>query len=218
MPEIAHGVHTFDRPLRFLGLEVGTRMTVLETQEGLLIHSPIDTPPENLSALGEPRWVLSPNRLHHLFAGDWIKAGVEGWAAPGLPEKRPDLSFSGVVKSGTQPFGSDIEVITLTCFPLSNEVVLFHKPSKTLVVTDLLFNFPKSAPFLTRAAMFCSGCYPGCKVSLLERVGMKRAIAREEIGAILEFDFERIIMAHGDVVEKDARQVFARAYRWLGLS
>ena len=218
MREIAPGVHVHERPLRFLGLEIGTRMTVVQLPAGLLVHSPIDVPPETLQELGEPRWVLAPNKLHHLFVGPWVETGLEGWAAPGLPEKRQDVSFTGVVESGTHPFGSEIEVLTLSCFSLSNEVVLFHKPSRTLLVADLVFNFSRTAPWLTRAAMWCACGYPGCQVSLLERVGMKRAIAREEIAIIQDFGFERIVMSHGEVVEKNAREAFAHAFRWLDLA
>ena len=107
-------------------------------------------------------------------------------------------------------------MLTLSCFSLTNEVVLFHKPSRTLVVTDLVLNFPKTAPWFTRTAMFCACAYPGCQASVFERVGMKRAVAREEIGAILDFGFERIIMAHGEIIESNAREAFANAYRWLG--
>ncbi len=47
----------------------------------------------------------APNKLHHLHAGPWIDAGLEAWAAPGLPEKRPDLSFTGVLDGAEHPFG-----------------------------------------------------------------------------------------------------------------
>ena len=217
MREIASGVHIADRPLRFFGVEIGTRMTVLQLSDGLLVHSPIDVDPETLEGLGDPRWVLAPNKLHHLFVGPWIDAGLEGWAAPGLPDKRTDLSFAGVVETGTHPFGPEVEVVALSCFSLSNEVVLFHEPSRTLLVTDLVFNFPRTAPWFTRFAMGCACAYPGCRASLLERVGMNRAVAREEIAILQGFGFERIVMSHGDVVETDAQQAFADAYRWLGI-
>ena len=76
----------------------------------------------------------------------------------------------------------------LRCFSLTNEVVLLHRPSRTLVVTDLVFNFTADYPWLTRAAMFSSGAYPGCQASMLERVGMDRGIAREEIAGLLALD------------------------------
>ena len=41
---LAPGVHVLDAPQRFLGLELGTRMTVLELDGQLLIHSPVAVP------------------------------------------------------------------------------------------------------------------------------------------------------------------------------
>lgn len=216
MRQIAPGVHVAERPLRFLGLEIGARMTVLELDDGLLLHSPIDVEPEVLAPLGEARFALAPNKLHHLFVDRWAEAGVETWAADGLAAKKPHVPFAGVPRTGTHPFGPGVEVVALECFPFTNEVVLFHERSKTLVVTDLVFNIPTSAPWPTRAAMWCACCYPGVETSLLERVGMKRDLARREISALLAFDFERIVLSHGELVEHDAKARFAHAYRWLG--
>ena len=217
MRTIAPGVHVLERDLQLLGLEFGARMTVLETDRGLLVHSPVDVDPDTVAAFGSPRWVLAPNKFHHLYVGRWAAAGLEAWAARGLPEKRPDVRFAGVVQPETAPFGDDIAVLPLTCFPLVNEVVVLHRPSRTLVVTDLLFNLAPTAPFLTRAAMWCSCGYPGCRSTALERVGMKRDLARRELGEIGRWDFDRIVMAHGDVVETDGKAAFRRAYAWLGI-
>lgn len=210
-------VHTFEAPLRFFGLEIGCRMTALEVDGSLLLHSPINLDPAALEPLGTPRWVLAPNRMHHLFVGPWMERGLEGWAAPGLPEKRPDLRFDHVVEEACEPFGDAVRLIPLRCFPLTNEVVVLHRPSRTLVVTDLVFNFTADAPWLTRAAMRVSAAYPGCRASLLERVGIKRSLAREEIGGLLELDFDRLIMAHGAVIDVGGKSALRGAYRWLGL-
>jgi len=210
-------LHTFEAPQRFLGLEVGCRMTVIEVGGSLLLHSPIDIPPERLAPLGTPRWLLAPNRMHHLRAGLWLERGLEGWAAPGLPEKRPDLTFHHVVTEACAPFGDDIQLIPLRCFSLTNEVVVYHRPSRTLVVTDLVFHFTGEDPWATRAAMWCSGAYPGCQASILERVGMTRAVARDEITALLALDFDRLIPSHGAIIETGGQEALRGAYRWLGL-
>jgi hypothetical protein len=217
MRTLADGVHVLERPQRFFGLEVGTRMTVLELSDGLLVHSPVDLDPESLSSLGKPRWVLAPNLLHHLYVGRWLEAGLQGWAARGLPQKRPDLHFAGVIEPGASPFGDEIVLLPLTCFPFSNEVLVLHKPSRTLVLTDLVFHFPPTAPLATRVAMRCAGGYPGCRATLLEKVLMHRETARREIGELLELDFDRVIMAHGDVIETGGKAALASAYRWLGV-
>ncbi|MEM9696443.1 MAG: hypothetical protein AAGA56_28120, partial [Myxococcota bacterium] len=143
--------------------------------------------------------------------------GIEAWAAPGLPEKRPDLAFTGILDgSSSDAFGSDIAVIPLTFFPTANEVVLLHRPSRTLVVTDLVFHFTERAPWSTRLAMRMLLGYPGCRMTLLERVGFRRSAARKEIAHLLALDFDRLIMAHGEVIETNGRDALYDASRWLG--
>lgn len=217
MRTLAPGVHVEEAPQRFLGVEVGARMTVLETSGGLLVHSPVNVDPATVAPLGTPRWVVAPNKLHHLYAGRWIDAGLEAWAAPGLPEKRRDLTFAGVLDGARSPFGDDVAVFPLTCFPLSNEVVLLHRPSRTLVVTDLVFHFTPAAPLLTRVLMACACGYPGCSTTSLERIGFRRPAARREIGALLQEDFDRLIMAHGEVIETGGKAALRGAVRWLGV-
>lgn len=210
-------LHTFDAPLRFFGIEIGCRMTVIDIDGDLLLHSPIDLDPARLAPLGRPRWLLAPNRMHHLQAGAWLDRGLEGFAAPGLAEKRPDLTFHHVVEEPCEPLGDAVRFIPLRCFSLTNEVVLLHRPSRTLVVTDLVFHFTAEDPWSTRAAMFCSGAYPGCRASVLERVGMKRDVAREEIRGLLELDFDRLVPSHGAVIESGGKDALREAYRWLGI-
>lgn len=214
---LAPGIHVLDAGQRFLGLEVGTRMTVLDLDGELLVHSPIAAAPSVLEGLGRPRWVLAPNLMHHLHLGPWIAAGLEAWGAPGLPDKRDDLSFEGVIEEGAHPFGPDVQTHALRSFGLTNEVALLHRPSRTLIVSDLVFNISPTAPWLTRAAMRCLGGYPGCRVTALERLGMRRGLAREDLATILGWDFDRVVMAHGDVIESGGKQAVSDAFRWLGV-
>lgn len=215
--EVAPGVHVVDMPQPFLGLELGARMTVLQLGDDLLVYSPVAVDPETIAHLGTPRWLLAPNLFHHLHAGPWAAAGLEAWAAPGLPHKRTDIDFQGVIDSRKSPFGDEVGVAPLSCLPLTNEVLMLHRPSRTLVVCDLVFNLPPTAPWLTRAAMRCLGGYPGCKTTLLERVGMRRRQAREDMRALAEWDFDRVIMAHGDIIETGGKAAVIQAFSWLSL-
>ena len=217
MQRHAEGVTTFEAPQRFLGIEMGARMTVLDTGNGLLVHSPIDVAPEVVEPLGKVRWVVAPNKFHHLYVGEWMDAGIEGWAAPGLAEKRPDLQFAGVLGETPAPFGDSIGVVALRCFGFTQEVVLLHRPSKTLVVTDLLFNIQPEAPLMTRAFMTVAGGYPGCCTTLLERWGFDRTVAKKEMANLASLDFDRLVMAHGAVVETGGKEAFVKAMAWLGI-
>ena len=214
---IAPNVQVHEMLQTFLGLEVGARMTVLALEGGLLLHSPTDADPEDLRSVGTPRWLLAPNKLHHLYVGPWLAEGVEGWCAPGLDEKRADLTFSGVVTEEVEPFGEEVLLIPLSCFSLTNEVVLLHRPSRTLVVTDLVFNFGPKAPWMTRALMRCSGGYPGCRTTVLERFGMNRPAARTDLERLLKLDFDRLIPSHGEIVESGGKAALRSAFSWLGL-
>jgi len=213
--KVADGVHVVEAPQTFLGMQLGARMTVLETDGGLLVHSPVASTPQALLGLGTPRWVLAPNLLHHLHVGPYLEAGLESWAAPGLAAKRKDLRFHGSVTANAKPFGSDVWLLPLASFPLSNEVVLLHRPSRTLVVTDLVFNLPRSAPLATRAAMWCLCGYPGCRTTLLERVAMQRTVARLELETLADWDFDRLIMSHGSIIETNAKAALLGAFDWL---
>ena len=217
MRELAPDLWVHEAPQRFFGLEVGARMTVMALDGGVLVHSPVAFDPRGWAPGRPARWAVAPNRLHHLHIGPWIAAGAEGWAAPGLAEKRPDLVFSGVLGESPAPFGDAVEVLPLRCFPFVNEVAVLHRPSRTLVLTDLVFNIGADAPWLTRAAMACACGYPGCRSTLLERVAMRRDVARHEVQQLLSWDFERLIMAHGEVIERGGREALAGAYRWLGV-
>ena len=213
---LSTAVHVVERPQRFWGIELGARMTVLELDGGLLVHSPVDVDPAAVAHLGTLRWALAPNLFHHLHVGRWVAAGAEAWAAAGLPKKRPDVPFAGVVARGSVPFGGDVALFPLTCLPLVNEVVVLHRPSRTLLTVDLLFNVNATAPWLTRAALRGAFAYPGPSASLIERVLMRRQTARLEIAELLDQDFDRLILAHGDVIERNGKAALARAYAWLG--
>ena len=84
----------------FLGLMVGTRMTVVRLGGELWIHSPVSITPEmasELDSLGRIRFVIAPNKYHHVFLSEWRAnyPEAEFYASPGLKAKRQDISFDG---------------------------------------------------------------------------------------------------------------------------
>ncbi len=206
----------FDAEQRFLGLELGARMTVLRVDGDLLLHSPVALDPAHLERLGRPRWLLAPNTFHHLHAGPWLARGLTGYAAPGLVEKRRDLDFAQTIDAPCAPFGDAVQLIPLQSLPLVGEVALLHRPSRTLVVTDLVFNLGDDAPWATRVAFRLLGGTPGCRATLLERALMRRAVARDDLRGLLALDFDRLIMAHGHVIETGGKAALRGAYSWLG--
>ncbi len=68
MRTLAPGIHVVDAPQRFLGLELGARMTLLELEGGLLAHAPVAVDP---TALGVS-WDFDRLVMAH---GDVIETG-----------------------------------------------------------------------------------------------------------------------------------------------
>jgi hypothetical protein len=223
MRELATDLWVAEAPLRFFGLEIGARMTVVRLPgRGLLLHSPIARSRELAQAverLGRPAVLVAPNRFHHLFAGEWRAACPDArlFVAPGVEAKRPELAVAGVLGDEPDPEWAEVlDQAVLRGFPLSNEVVFFHRPSATLIASDLAFHVgPEAAP-LTRLAFRLAGAYGRLAVTALERLAIRdRAAYRASLEKVLRWPISRVIVAHGSVVETDGRAALAAAYGWL---
>ena len=223
MQPLAPDLWVTDAPLRFLGLEVGARMTVVRLPGGALwLHSPIAAAAALRGAvaeLGSVAYLVAPNKLHHLFVEDWQEAFPNAalFVAPGLEAKRPELTITGVLQDAPDPaWRATIDQVRVEGFPFSNEVVFLHRPSATLLLTDLALNIgPTHAP-LTRSMFRLMGAYGRLTPTVLEKVLVRdRAALRRSFERILDWPFERVIVAHGDVVESGGREALTRGYRWL---
>jgi hypothetical protein len=212
-----------EQPLAFFGVELGTRMTVLRSSGSrLLVHSPIALSSglaAEIDKIGRPAFVVAPNRFHHLYAGDWQRAYPDArlYVAPGLETKRRDLEPYAILRDDPEPdWAADVDQAAIAGFPLVSEIVLFHRASGTLIASDLLFNIGASSPPLTRMAFRLSGAYGKPSSTVLEKLFVRdRAAFRRSLEKILAWPVSRIVLAHGDVVETDAKESLRRAYSWI---
>ena len=210
-------------PLRTYGLEIGTRMSVCRLGSGdLWVHSAIKLDQElrqQLYALGTVRFVVAPNRQHHFFLRDFIAAYPQAllFGSPDLPQKLRDIPFDGVLGERPEPgWSEDLDQVPIRGNIFHDEVVFFHRHSQTLIVADLCISGHPEQPPLTRFILWLAGVYqqpgplPDVKLAYLD----KRA-ARASLEKVMDWDFEKMILAHGHLVKSGAKQVFDRAYRFL---
>ena len=224
LQQLAADLWIADRPQRFYGLEVGTRMTVIRLSDGsLLLHSPVALDQalrDELDALGPVRNVVAPNRFHHLYAGEAARAcsGAALWVGPGLDRKRPDLVIAGVLgDEAPAAWKGQVDQLFFRGRPFEDEVVFLHRASRTLILCDLAFNFGPRAPFATRLLMRLIGGYGRFGPSGLDPLLIRdRRAARESLERILTWDFDRIIVAHGDdILESGGPQALRSGYARL---
>ena len=223
MEQLAPDLWTVDTPLRFGGLQVGARMTIARLPNSkLFLHSPVDASKalvQEVQELGEVSYLIAPNKLHHLFVGDWQKACPEAkvYAAPGLKKKRRDLAIDHVLGDEPDPGWSEtLDQIFVLGFPFAHEVVFFHRPSATLILTDLAFNVGHHSPPLTRFVFKLMRAYGRVTPTLLEKLMVRdRPSFRQSLEQILEWPFERVVMAHGAISETGGRDELVRGYSWV---
>ena len=212
------------RPLPIAVGDIGARMTVLRVPDGsLLLHSPVplDAALERaLRELGPVKWLVGPSKGHHLFLGDYAKAfpGAALCGAPGLAEKRRDLAFQHVLAPQPPPgWPESVKLQLVEGAPFMNEVALLHAPSRTLVLTDLVFNVQPGATNRARLFHWLVGATGRFGPHRLIRLGIRdRAAARRSLDRILAWDFDRIVMSHGEVVETGGHRLLEQAFAYLG--
>jgi len=200
------------------GLHFPVRMTVVRLPDGgLWLHSPVpidDALAAELAALGPVTHIVAPNALHHLYFGDARSRypDATAWGAPGLADKRPDLSFDHTLGERPAPWGDVIDSLFVDGIPWANETVFVHRPSKTLLITDLLFNIQRPANRRSRFFFWLLGVLGRPWQSpLLRMQTTDRAAAAAAARQIVGWSFDRAVPAHGPVIEADAHRLVSAA-------
>lgn len=224
--QIAEQLWIMDGPIVQWFMPLPTRMTIARLSRGeLLIHSPIELTSEvriAVEAIGRPRHIVSPNKLHHLFWGDWQKAynEAQSFAPPGLRSKRPDLSFGGdLAQSPLSGWAQQIDQLVFTGSPLLEEMLLFHRESRTAIFGELIENFdPRTLSSFQRLLARLGGVIaPRGKAPLDYRLSflMHHTEARRHLERIIGWTRQQVIMCHGLPVYRDALPFIESAFSWL---
>lgn len=218
------GLYGIDHPLVVGGMHLGARTTVVELSPRrasggrgeLLVHAPGPMDEEDvraIRALGDVVAIVAPNNLHHLFLGAAKNAFAEAtvYAPRSLSEKVRGLPVDAPLEGS--PWAGVFEAIPIEGVPKMGETAFIHAPSKTLVATDLAFNLRPPKPWLTRTIMKLNGGFDRFGPTKLFRSMVKdEGALRRSLDAILEHDFDRIVVAHGDVLEAGGKAALRETF------
>ena len=227
LQEVHDGIWmTQDPSFKFFGLfQIGTRMTVVKLPcEKLWVHSPVRLSDElkvALDQLGPVAHIVCPNQFHHLFAGEYAAAYPDAkvYGTQSLTKKRKDLSLEWVMGEGfasPEEWGEDLESLYIGGSAFE-ETVFLHRSSKTLITCDLLEYFTEHKGWFTRCYLKCVGSYKKPHFpSIVKTFYKDKPVAREAFETMLSWDFERMIISHGNVlVDDDPKGALRRTYHWL---
>jgi hypothetical protein len=225
LTRIAEGLHVVTAPQRLLFIELGTRMTVIELEGGgLALHSPVPYSlqlADEVARLGEVRAVVAPNLYHHMHVAPWLSAfpNASLVAPAALAKKRRDLRIDHALSAEDEDLPAvlrgTLEGLAIRGCALG-ETVFLHPRSRTLVSSDLTENFQSSTHLPTKLYLKAAG--------LEHRVGWSRFLrvlyrdhtaAQESVSRLLDWDFDRLILAHGDLIDAGAKDAIRQTFHFL---
>ncbi len=223
--ELGPALWAIDHPLRMPGgIELGTRTCVVRLSDGgVLVHAPGplgDDARRAIDSIGPVRALVAPNLLHHRFLAESITAYPQArvFGAPGLREKLGDVRIDEVLgDKAPDLWAADLDQIFVRGAPSLNEVVFFHGASRTLLCLDLCFNVRESDSILTRLFMRVNGAYGRFGPSRIFRFAVlkDRRGTRASLDRILAWDFDRVSVAHGEILETGGHDVLRDGFAWL---
>jgi len=216
---IADDVVLMSFPWRTLGIDFMRNVTLLRLADRrVAVHSTAPFTEQEIAAIrrfGEPSWLVEATLMHDTFAKQ-ARA-----ALPNIPYLAPDgfAKASGVQTEPLLPppqdWDGEIDVLRIDGVRM-NEHALFHRRSRTLVVADLFFSFPEETTgwprFFVRHLMRLPRLFGISSFYRLFVIRDKEAFARS-MNALLALDFERLVVAHWQPVERDAKRVVEQALR-----
>jgi hypothetical protein len=100
-----------------------------------------------VESIGPIGYIVSPNKLHHLFLAEWANRWPEArlYAPPGLARREKRLRFDAVLGEQPEaPWAGEIDQVIFRGSIAMEEVVFFHRPSGTAIFDDLIQRFPEA--------------------------------------------------------------------------
>jgi hypothetical protein len=216
------GLYVVEQSFALYGAELGIRMTIVRTNGNeLWLHSPVRFG-ENLAAqiatLGSVRSIVSPSKMHRLFLPEWIAAHPQAlhYASLGMLLHVPGgKSPTTLTQTPPKEWHGQIEQHEVQGIPELNEVVFFHAATRTLILTDLCFNI-REGSLWTRLVFTLNGAWDRfAPTRIFQRAIQDRVAFRASIDRILRWDFDRIIVSHGEIVEHGGKELFRAAFENL---
>ncbi|KAL8813013.1 MAG: hypothetical protein Q9223_000828 [Gallowayella weberi] len=233
---------------RFGRFKIGGRGTIVRLQSGAIaVFSPTALTPQvrtTVEALGNNvGYITAMDIDHHIFISEWARAfpSAKILGVDGLPEKREKSSETAGTKFShvwTEKNKASLRVdpdfdrefdYEFVGSHANKELVFCHKPDKTLIQADMMFNLPAYEQYSRAEEKATDGMLTKFFTSFQNTVGAAtwqkrflwyvassadRNAFNESARKINGWEFDKIIPCHGDVIESGGNKVFRRLFAW----
>lgn len=244
---------TFSTPFdRFGRIKLGGRGTVVKLADSsLAVFSPVALTDIVKAKLREElgstnvKYLTALDQEHHIFLESWHKEWPDAKiiAPETLPayrdkqdyNKLPESNWNLIKKADKSSglsvdptFDAEFEIEYVSAHA-NQELVFVHKPTRTLIEADLLFNLPATEQYSRTGKSATSGVltkffaslngtqgtaiwqkrFLWYAISAGDRQGFAQSVSR-----IAKWDFDRLIPCHGDVIETGGKGIFEKVMEW----
>jgi hypothetical protein len=216
--------------VRFYGAPYPTRSVIARLGNGdLWVWSPVKLTSAlraQVDQLGPVRHLISPNKLHHLYLQEWKAAYPQAalWGPQSTIKKCSGLSFREALQDNPPPeWLGDIDQAWFRGSFAMDEIVFLHRPSATVIVADLIQTFSdrflrEHWGWLRYLARFDGLTEDKACAPLEWRLSfINRAPARRARDKVLNWNCQRVIVAHGELPRANGHAVLEKSFRWLGV-
>ena len=218
-------IYIVEYPIHFGGMDLFSRMTLVRLDDGKLwVHSPCQLDAQlksEIDRLGEVAYILAPGNFHHLYVSDFQGhyPDAETFLCPGLEKKRQDPKFDWILGNHPDPrWNAEFDQVAIQGTRIISEVAFVHKNTRTLILVDLLENigddYTHEAGLLLKfwwKVVFKMWNNP--KAAPEYQLGWgDKDVVKKGLEKILSWDFDRIILAHGNLIESNAKAVLIKAW------
>lgn len=210
---------------RMHGIPFATRSVIIRLPDGALwVHSPVKLTPDRIEAiegLGSVAYLIEPNKIHSLYLTEWRKQWPDAisMVSPGFRERHPDIEADFVLEDeAPAAISGVIEQQVIKGHKLLDEVWFCHKPSGSLIVTDIIQKHdPSQQNFLWRILKGAAGLLgkQGGTAIDIRLTFEDKAVARRCVEYVLDWEFDRLILSHGFCLETGGKAEVRRAMSWL---
>lgn len=212
-------------PIRYAGTSFNSRMTIIRLSNGnLFIHSPCEIDEKTkvaIEGLGKVEFIVAPGSYHyfHVASAQSAFPDAETFLCPGIEKKRPDIEFDWLL--GDRPdkrWEDDFEQVLVRGNKYIWEVAFYHKITRTLILVDLIENISDKTEGVSWTLKLwwklVFRMWDNPKPAPEYQLGWKdKKAASKSLKKILDWDFERIIISHGDLIEENAKGVALQAWQ-----
>lgn len=211
--------------VRAVGIPFSTRMIIVRLGNGSWwVNSPVPTRRElldGMTAEGPVNFLVAPTKLHVWRLESWhaLFPDAKLWAPPQVPREFKRLSFAGVLGDVPPPsWTDDMDQVVFRGNLFVEEVYFLHRKSRTVIFGDFIQNHSpaKGRPLRNALLKLAGVAWPRGGVPFDIRLSFtNRKLARRSLEKLLAWDFDKLILARGLCVDKDAKAFVRRAFHWL---